>query len=155
DRITVGQLVAYRSGIRDPEKLRRTMPASYKAEEVVALIAQDPLGSEPGAVYSYTTANYAVLSYVIERVEGAPFAEVVRKRIYAPAGMKDAGDIDSTSIVPRLAYGYMPDPHSASGMAVSGPEDTSWKTGGGSGYATARDLHAFHRAYFGGRLLPK
>jgi CubicO group peptidase (beta-lactamase class C family) len=154
DRITVAHLRDHRSGIRDPEKLRRVVPASHTAAEVVALLAKEPLATEPGEKHSYTTANYAVLSYVIERVEGAPFADVVRRRVYVPAGMKDAGDIDSVSVVPRLASGYMPDPYAASGMAVSGPEDTSWKTGGGSGYAAARDLHRFHRAFFGGKLLP-
>lgn len=155
DRITVDHLLNHRSGIRDLESLRRVVPASYTAEEVVRILAKEPLASEPGATSSYTTANYAVLSYVIEKVEGAPFADVVRRRVYERAGMKDAGDIDSVSVVPRLASGYMPDPYAESGMAVSGPEDTSWKTAGGSGYATARDLHAFHRAFFGGRLLPK
>ena len=155
DRITIDHLLNHRSGIQDLEALRRVVPASYTAEEVVRLLAKEPLATEPGVTYSYTTANYAILSYVIEKVSGARFAEVVRRRVYEPAGMKDAGDIETVSVVPRLASGYMPDPYSASGMAVSGPEDTSWKTGGGSGYATARDLHAFHRAYFGGKLLPK
>jgi CubicO group peptidase (beta-lactamase class C family) len=154
DRITVAHLRDHRSGIRDPEKLRRVVPASYTAAEVVALLAKEPLATEPGETYSYTTANYAVLSYVIEKVDGAPFAHVARRRVYEGADMRDAGDIDSVSVVPRLASGYMPDPYAASGMAVSGPEDTSWKTGGGSGYATARDLHRFQRAFFGGKLLP-
>jgi len=152
--ITIDQLVNHRSGIRDPDKLRRVISASYTPAEVVDLLALEPLGSEPGKTYSYTTANYAVLAFVIEKVTGRTFVEMLRKYVYEPAGMTDSGDIGTVSVVPRLAGGYMPDPYSERGAAVSGPEDTSWKIGGGSGYATARDLHRFLRAYYGKRLLP-
>jgi D-alanyl-D-alanine carboxypeptidase len=155
DRITIAQLAEHRSGLRDPEALRRIVPASYTTLEVVDLLARQPLGSEPGETFKYTTANYAVLAYVIEKVTGAPYSAAVRRWVYEPAGMTDAGDITTTSVIPRLASGYMPDPFGDRGMAVCGPEDTSWKTGGGSGYATARDLHKFLRALFAGRLLPK
>ena len=153
DRITLDQLVNHRSGIRDPEKLRRVIPASYSPREVVELLAQEPLGSEPGAVYSYTTANYAVLAFVIEKATGRTFAEVVKQYVYDPAGMKDSGDIVTAAVVPGLASGYMPDPYSDRGIAVSGPEDTSWKAGGGSGYSTGRDLHRFLRAFYRRKLL--
>ena len=154
DRITISHLLNHKSGIRDPESLRRTIPASLTAEEVVALLAKAPLASEPGETFFYTTANYAVLAYVLERVDGAPYAAAVRRRLYGPAGMSDAGDLDTLSVVPRLASGYMPDPLASHGLAVSGPEDASWKVGGGSGYATARDLLRFHRALAAGKLLP-
>lgn len=153
EQITLDMLVNHRSGIRDPEKLRRVIPASYSSREVVDLLAKEPLGSEPGVVYSYTTANYAVLAFVIEKVTGRTFAEVVRAIVYEPAGMKDSGDIVTGAVIPGLAGGYMPDPYSDRGMAVSGPEDTSWKAGGGSGYSTARDLHRFLRAFYGKKLL--
>jgi CubicO group peptidase (beta-lactamase class C family) len=154
DAITVDQLVNHRSGIRDPDNLRRIITASYTPAEVVDILAKLPLGSEPGATYSYTTANYAVLAFIIEKVTGQTFAEVIRKYVYEPAGMTDSGDLTSVSVVPKLAGAYMPDPFRDRGAGVSGPEDTSWKTGGGSGYATARDLHRFLRACYGRKLLP-
>ena len=85
DAITIDQLVNHRSGIRDPDKLRRVIAASYTPAEVVDLLAKEPLGSEPGKTYSYTTANYAVLAFVIEKVTGQTFAEAVRKYVYEPA----------------------------------------------------------------------
>ena len=75
DAITIDQLVNHRSGIRDPDKLRRVIAASYTPAEVVDLLAREPLGSEPGKTYSYTTANYAVLAFVIEKVTGRTFAK--------------------------------------------------------------------------------
>jgi CubicO group peptidase (beta-lactamase class C family) len=152
DKITIDHLVNHRSGIRDVEKLRRIVSSSYTPAEVVAIIAKEPLGSEPGETYSYTTANYAVLASIIEKVTGKSFADVMREMIYAPAGMSDSGEITTTTVIPRLASGYMPDPYS-DGVAVCGPEDSSWKAGGGSSYSTTRDLHRFVRAYYGGKLL--
>ena len=46
----------------------------------------------------------------------------------------------------------MPDPFS-DGVSVCGPEDTSWKVGGGSSYTTAADLHRIVRALYAGRLM--
>ncbi|HKO58642.1 MAG TPA: serine hydrolase domain-containing protein [Thermoanaerobaculia bacterium] len=154
DRITVGMLIRHMSGIRDPQPLRRVIRASYTPAEVVEVLKTLPLGSEPGAQYSYTTANYAVLAHIIERVTGQTFAQVVRKYVYEPAGMRDSGELDTVAVVPRLANGYMPDPYTG-GIAVCGPEDISWKTGGGSSYTTARDLMRFARALYTGRLVPK
>src|SRR5438105_4901971 len=78
DKITVSQLLHHRSGIRDPNKLRGIISASYMPAEVVDVLAKEPLGSEPGETYSYTTGNYAVLAFIVEKVTGQTFAEVVR-----------------------------------------------------------------------------
>ena len=154
EKITVEHLAGHKSGIRDPEKLRRKIRFNYTTAETVDQIKTEPLGSIPGETYSYTTANYAVLAHIIERVTGDTFANVIRKYIYEPAGMSDSGELTTTTVVPRLATGYMPDPFGNT-LSVCGPEDTSWKAAGGSSYSTTRDLLRFHRALFAGKLLPK
>ncbi|HET7434319.1 MAG TPA: serine hydrolase domain-containing protein [Thermoanaerobaculia bacterium] len=150
DKITIDHLSHHRSGIRDPEDLRGIVRRSYTSAEAVDRIKAHPLGSEPGKEYSYTTANYAVLAHIIERVTGKTYAEVIRQMIYEPAGMRDSGELTTATVVPRLATGYMPDPFG--GLAVCGPEDASWKVGGGSSYSTPRDLHRFIRAYYANRF---
>jgi len=152
DKITISHLLNHRSGLRDPEKLRAIIRQNLSTADVVNALKTDKLGSVPGETYSYTTANYAVLAYIIERVTGQTYANVVKKYVYDPAGMHDSGELSTTTIVPRLATGYMPDPF-GSGLSVCGPEDTSWKTGGGSSYSTTRDLMRFARAYGSGKLI--
>lgn len=152
-KITVDHLARHRSGLRDPEKLRRMIRFSYSSAEVVEMLKSEPIVSEPGKEYAYTTANFAILGHIIERVTGKTFAEVVQQYVYGPAGMKDSGELATTAVVPRLASGYMPDPVTG-GLAVCGPEDMSWKVAGGSSYSTARDLHRYMRAFYGGKLLP-
>ena len=151
-KITVAHLLSHHSGVRDPEALRRTIRMSRTPAETVEYLKTLPLGSEPGATNSYTTANYAILAHVIEQVARKPYSDVVRDYVYRPAGMADSGELATNSVVPNLATGYMPDPYS-DGMAVCGPEDPSWKLGGGASYSTARDLHRFARALYGGKLL--
>jgi hypothetical protein len=144
----------HRSGVRDPAKLRGIIRQNYTPAEVVEQLKSEPLASKPGEEYSYTTANYAILADIIERVTGKTYAAVVRQYVYGPAGMKDSGELTTTAVVPRLAHGYMPDPFGR-GVAVCGPEDTSWKAGGGSSFSTAADLHRFVRALYDGTLLSK
>jgi CubicO group peptidase (beta-lactamase class C family) len=151
NEITLAHLASHRSGLRDPDHLRRIIRLGLTTAQTVEKLKSRPLGSEPGKEYSYTTANYAVLAHVIERVTGKPFADVVAEFIYHPAGMKDSGELTTASVIPRLASGYMPDPLTG-GIAVCGMEDPSWKAGGGSSYSTARDLHRFIRAYYAGRF---
>ena len=152
EKITVAHLQGHRSGIRDPQKLRGRVRLNLTTAETVQELKSQPLGSVPGETYSYTTANYAVLAHILERVTGRSYTELVRTMVCAPAGMKDSGELSNATVVARLASGYMPDPLS-DGVAACGPEDASWKSGGGSSYATALDLHRFHRALFGGKLM--
>ena len=152
-KITLDHLRTHRSGLRDPEKLRRIIRMNYTTDEVVEILKKEPLASAPGEVYSYTTANYSLLANVIEKATGQTFAEVIQRYIYGPAGMTDSGELTRTTVVPRLASGYMPDPY-GDGLSVCGPEDTSWKTAGGSSYSTTRDLFRFARALYGGKLTP-
>jgi CubicO group peptidase (beta-lactamase class C family) len=152
DRITIDQLANHRSGLRDPEALRGIISTNFTPAQVVAFLATQPLGSEPGEAYSYTTANYAVIAAIVEKTTGQSFARLMKSYVYDPAGARDSGEIDSTTVVPKLASGYMPDPFS-DGVSVCGPEDTSWKVGGGSSYTTAADLHRIVRALYAGRLM--
>lgn len=152
DKITISHLLHHTSGIRDPDKLRGIIRQNLSTADVVNALKTEKLGSVPGDTYSYTTANFAVLAYIIERVTGETYAHVVKEYVYDPAGMRDSGELSTTTVVPRLATGYMPNPF-GSGLSVCGPEDTSWKTGGGSSYSTTRDLMRFARAYASGKLL--
>jgi CubicO group peptidase (beta-lactamase class C family) len=153
DKITVAHLANHRSGIRDPRPLRQVISRSLTPLDAVAVIAAEPFDSQPGEKYSYTTANYTLLAAILEKVTGLSYNEAMRQRLYAPAGLTDTGDVTTTTVIPRLANGYMPNPF-GEGVAVSGPEDSSWKAGGGSSYSTASDLHRLLRFVYTRKLLP-
>ncbi|MEE1737622.1 serine hydrolase [Streptomyces sp. BE147] len=59
------------------------------AERLGALDGVRPLGP-PGTTYAYTSANFLVLSALVESVTGLPFAEHLRRSVLDPAGMDGA-----------------------------------------------------------------
>jgi CubicO group peptidase (beta-lactamase class C family) len=62
-------------------------PAASKASayEIVAAL---PSARPPGQVYEYTSVNTFVLSWLVERVTGRPFAEVLGREIWQRAGFE-------------------------------------------------------------------
>ena len=154
DKITVSHLARHRSGIRDPKTLRQSILRSYTPGEAVAIIAKEPLATVPGETYSYTTANYTLLAAIIEKITGKSYNEAMRALLYLPSGAKDTGDVTTTEVIPRLANGYMPNPFGP-GVAVSGPEDSSWKAGGGASFTTAADLHRIIRSIYTRKIVPE
>ncbi|MEU8304410.1 serine hydrolase domain-containing protein [Actinomadura sp. NPDC048955] len=61
-----------------------------------ALDGVEPLGP-PGTKYAYTSANYLVLTAVVESVTGRPFADHLRQAVFGPAGM-DGTVADAESV---------------------------------------------------------
>lgn len=41
----------------------------------------------PGKVFKYSNLGYGILDYIIERVSGLPYAEFMRKEVFAPMGL--------------------------------------------------------------------
>ena len=61
---------------------------------------------EPGTRYSYANQNFRILSAIIERRTGKPFAELLRSRVFDRAGMPDAVVNADTSAVQGGTIGY-------------------------------------------------
>lgn len=109
DRITIDHLVTQRSGLTTLAGNRRqvsTGDGSAGPADAVAELASESLASEPGQRFRYSNANYAILTHLIEVVEGRPFEEVLASRILEPLGMQDsfvgAPSVDSSPV----ATGY-------------------------------------------------
>jgi CubicO group peptidase (beta-lactamase class C family) len=60
----------------------------------------------PGTRMSYSNPGYAVAAYVLERVTGRAYEDVIRDRIFAPLGMTTSSFRLDESDLPRLARGY-------------------------------------------------
>lgn len=149
DEITVEHLFRHRAGI--PHRVTRECEtcAPMTAEKMTARAMEHPLMVEPGSESIYSSAGYSVLARVVEIVEGAPFAEVLRTRIFEPAGMVHTVDTDARTIVPDLARSYMP---GRGELLNAPPEDLSYLVGAGSVISTAEDLYRFLVAYRDGGL---
>lgn len=60
----------------------------------------------PGTRYSYSNGNFRLLSDVLQARAGRPFAELLRDRVLAPAGMETAFLAADTQAMPDGTQGY-------------------------------------------------
>jgi CubicO group peptidase (beta-lactamase class C family) len=146
--ITIRQLLTHTSGIaRD---LRRDNEDDPDADEYRRRLAESTPSAPPGERFEYSNTGYTVLGWLIEAVEDRPLADVFRRRIFDPLGMRQARYRGSLAEDPGRAR-----PHAVvDGVARS----TNFVSGGhGSGgiSLSANDLAVFARALQRGELLPR
>lgn len=84
--VTLEMLLTHTSGIPDSVYC----PDGASLDETFDAHSSDPYWAPPGRLYDYSNANYALLAAVIARSEGRAFQDVVRDRVFVPAGMSSA-----------------------------------------------------------------
>jgi serine beta-lactamase-like protein LACTB, mitochondrial len=109
-------------------------------EQSLKRIAPDPLVSEPGKAFHYSTHAFTLLARTIERVDGRSFVDYMRAEVFPTAGgeldCEVSGDLKSTRSALYLK---------GAGEAKLLPkrQDLSWKFAGGGMEATALGVAKF------------
>ncbi len=112
DRLpSVAELCHNQSGLRDYwalTVLQGAKPeAQFRREHALPLLARSKTGHFPaGELYSYNNGNFRILGEMIEDGTGRSFGELLRERIFAPAGMKTAELAPDTRYPPDEVVGY-------------------------------------------------
>lgn len=104
---------------------------------------------EPGSKSEYSNSNYVLLSYILEKTFKKPFAEIFKKYITQPLGLKNTylGRKIDVSNNESQSYRWM-------GNWRQEPEtDTSIPLGAGGIVSTPSDLVKFSDALFGGKVI--
>lgn len=147
DKITVQQLVQFRSGLGDffgPEFLAAPPSKIRTLSDYLPLFVNKPLLFEPGTEQRYSNAGYIVLGLIIEKVSGQSYYDYVREHIFKPLGMRDTDSYFIDENVPNRAERQTKRADSqAPGRGSSA----------GGGYSTADDLLRFSRALQANKLL--
>jgi CubicO group peptidase (beta-lactamase class C family) len=112
--ITVQQLMRHTSGIPDYEesldlgsdKYMEFMAQPEASARILENAKKKALDFRPGEKFHYSNTGYIVLSYLIQKASGQPFAEFVSKTILLPAGMEHSGYFGPGSSPKNLANGY-------------------------------------------------
>jgi CubicO group peptidase (beta-lactamase class C family) len=119
-------------------------------------------GTPPGTFFHYSNIGYKALGLALERIEGKPYAAIIKERIFDPLGMTNASAVIDATIRPRLAVGYQPEFDDRPRLPAHGLVPAPWletNTADGCLSASATDLAIYLRmllnrgAFPGGRLI--
>lgn len=165
--ITIEDLLTHRSGIAYAPFSEDPLKQAYEdalgdpgmnrlsVDAWLAALGTLPLAYQPGERFHYGHST-DVLGFLIGRVEGKPFRQVLQERIFAPLGMNDTDFWLPPAKRGRLAslYGY---DETADGLTKVElemyDEPPAYTPGGGGLISSAADYHRFARMLLGGGAL--
>jgi len=113
--VTVRHLLTHSAGIGEIRSWRDvTRPMiglASKAGEPAPELADYYRGGvraevAPGTKWAYANHGFALLGLLVQDLRGAPFAEVMRERVFDPLGMDHTDFVRSDRVSDRLAVGY-------------------------------------------------
>lgn len=105
-KITVEHLLHHTSGLPDYLFGVNVFTENVRPFTLVNRLKTRKLLFEPGTKWEYSNSGYMMLGYLIDKVSGTSFADVVRTRIFAPAGMKTAVVTNPSEVLLNRASGY-------------------------------------------------
>lgn len=103
--ITVRHLLTHTSGLTDLEGML-DYRKDYTDEDLARFCYALPLEFSPGARWNYSNTGYVLLGIIVNRVAGTSYVDVLRERVFKPAGMTTARGISEDDIIPHRAAGY-------------------------------------------------
>ncbi len=147
-KIRIHHLLTHTSGL--PDNRRQHLDSVYlitaKDEENFAPIKRnDSLLFEPGSRYEYSNPAFNGLALIIEKVTGRKWQEVVKERIFDPAGMKSSVITDGSFPETGVSHAYL---RTSSGFIEKdyGEEPTFPAAGNGGVWSSAEELIRYEQA---------
>lgn len=151
--ITLDDLGSHLAGYPDYYPLDfvdRRMQRALEPDDVIARYAAAPLDFEPRTRWSYSNTGFLMLGRAIERATGESLADVMKARLFAPAGMEHAS-FEPPHDARGLAQGHT---RFALGEPEPTPrEATGWIHAAGGIFASANDLAKWDLALADGKIL--
>jgi CubicO group peptidase (beta-lactamase class C family) len=136
DLITIHHLLTHTSGIpnfTDFPGFQEAQGKSYQPEELVRLFSDSALEFKPGSTFSYSNSGYILLGYLIEKITGKPYEQVLQENILTPLKMYNTG-YDHNKELKDMAVGY----DSRSGFQKARYVDMSVPFSAGALYSTLK-----------------
>jgi CubicO group peptidase (beta-lactamase class C family) len=156
DLVTIHQLLCHSSGIPNNQHFENWYTElwfkEYSTQDLIRLFYGLDLEFTPGSRFAYSNTGYYICAAIIEKVTGKRYEEVLKEKILEPLGMEKSGFVDSDTIIPKLATGYM---YWNFRFLKSPYNNPSSSKGAGSIYSTVEDLFKWDRALTEQRLVSK
>lgn len=147
-KIKIHHLLTHTSGL--PDNRRELLDSAFlitaKDEENFAPIKlNDSLLFEPGSRYEYSNPAFNGLALIIEKVTGRKWQEVVKEKIFDPAGMKTSVITDGPFPESGVSHAYL---KTSTGFIEKdyGEEPTFPAAGNGGVWSSAEELIQYEQA---------
>ncbi len=156
DVITIHHLLTHSSGIPNmtsfPGFLKNISRNAYNPMQLVNMSADSTLQFEPGKNYAYSNSGYLLLGYIIEKVTGKSYEQVLQENIFTPLKMNNIGYDHHETLLKNRANGY-----EKNGRRYVNANfiDMSVPYAAGALYSTVEDLYRWDQALYGNQLLRK
>lgn len=144
--VSVHQLLTHTSGIPNytsrPQfgRIKRT---GATPQQMIELVADEPLDFAPGTNWSYSNTGYILLGMIIEATSGLSYNEFLKKNILDPLGMTNSGYDRATDIIKERASGYQEKDGKLENAEFI---DMSVPYAAGDIYSTVEDLYRWNEA---------
>jgi D-alanyl-D-alanine carboxypeptidase len=152
NKITIQQLLTHRSGLHNftDEDDYITWNTQPKTEqEMLAIISKGGSDFDPDSKAAYSNSNYVVLTYVLEKVYGKPYATILNEKIVQPLGLTNTYVFDKINTSNQESKSYF---FSGEWKPVS-ETDYTIPLGAGAIASTPSDITKFAHGLFNGKLL--
>lgn len=154
--VTVRQLLSHTSGMPNYDILKDFFPKQsrqyFDRKDYIKIYMDSALSFKPGTAYYYSSWGYYTLGYIMERVTGKSYADLMKAEIFDKLGMNSSGSYYHTQVVPKRATGY---DYSIEGYTSGDFRDQSNTMGTGDIYSTVEDLFKLDRALANNTILNK
>ena len=148
--ITIRHLLTHTSGIRNYTGLPGfEVTKKLDAQKFVATIGAESIEAKPGEAFKYCNSGYNLAGYIIEKVTGKTYWEVLRARILEPLGMRATTSRDLKPIIEHRADGY----ELENGKLVNRDSDLTDVFAAGAIVSTVGDMLKWNAALDSGKLL--
>ncbi len=151
EEISIAHLLAHRSGLDNyTQGCFEEWSGDYKSsDELLAMIAGGGVLFEPDAKAAYSNSNYLLLSYILEKVYGDSFGDLLNEMIVEPLGLKHT----TFGIKPEVKESFANSYKYWDEWLAQLPTLTTNSMGAGGVMSTASDVAQFADALFSGELI--
>lgn len=153
EEITMEMLLRHRSGLFNYTALddfMRFKDSVHSNESLLARIDSLPLDFDPGSRYAYSNTNYMLLTFILERLSGLSYAELLDKRIVQPLGLKRT--VYAQGLHPEMGQALSHE-FSDEWRPINGETHLTVSLGAGGIWSTPQDLNRFLFGIFHSGLL--
>lgn len=154
DIVTIHHLLTHTSGIPNmtsfPGFIKDVSRNAYTPAQLVKISADSTLEFKPGERFAYSNSGYLLLGYIIEKVTGKSYEQVLQEHILTPLGMTNTGYDHHETLLKNRARGYQKNGR----RYVNAPFlDMSVPYAAGAMYSTVEDLYRWDQALYNNEML--